>query len=100
ELQRERLRVVPLFALQHLDLDDRRRADVLAQAAADAVLLARLLVVGQREQAAIAARVLAGLVRVMDGDRLAEQVLERRAHRAQHGAGNREDARAVRLRAG
>src|SRR5882724_6381905 len=44
ELERERLGVVALLLLEHLDLDDLGRADVLAEAAADAVLLARLLV--------------------------------------------------------
>src|SRR5882724_8648533 len=49
ELQGEDLGVVALLRLQHLDLDHLGRADVLAEPAADAVLLARLLVVGQSE---------------------------------------------------
>ena len=56
ELEREGLRVVPLLRLEHLDLDHLRRADELAEPAADAVLLAGLLVVGEREQAAEAVR--------------------------------------------
>src|SRR6202008_2927888 len=51
ELEREGLGVVPLLGLQHLDLDDLRRTDVLAEATADAGLFAAVLLVYQREDA-------------------------------------------------
>ena len=58
------------------------RADVLAEPAADAVLLARLLVVGQREHAAEAVGIGALHVGIVHRDRLAEEVDEgRRAWR-------------------
>src|SRR5207253_1073205 len=80
ELEREDLGVVPLLGLQHLDLDHLRRADVLAEAAADAVLFAAVLVVGERQDSAKAVRVDALDVRIVDGDGLAAEVLERDAH--------------------
>src|SRR5262249_28049571 len=52
ELKRERLRVVPLLGLQHLDLDDLRRAGVIAPPAAAASLLAPVLLPGQEETGA------------------------------------------------
>src|SRR5262249_36325877 len=52
ELEGEELRVVPLLRFQHLNLDHLGRADELAEAAADAVLLAGLRVVGERQDPA------------------------------------------------
>ena len=89
KLEREALRVVPSLRLEHLDLDDLRRADVLAQPAADAVLLAALLVVGQRQHAAEAIRVRAHDVGVLDRDRPAQEIAQRRPHRPAHGPGQR-----------
>src|SRR3989454_2765647 len=86
ELQREGLREIPLFRLQHLHLDDLRRTDVLAQAAADAGLLAGLLVVDEREDPPEAVRVRALDVRILDRHRLAEEVPQRDAHRPPDGA--------------
>ena len=80
QLEGEGLGVVPLLRLEHLHLDDLRRADVLAEPAADAVLLARLLVVDEREHAAEAVGILARDVGVVHGDRLAHEVDERDAH--------------------
>ena len=86
ELEGEGLGVVALLALQHLDLDHRRRADELAQPAADAGFLAGLRVVDERQQAAIAIGIRALLVRIVHGHRLAEQVEERDPHRLRDGA--------------
>src|SRR5262249_50722776 len=46
ELEREELRVVPLLGLQHLDLDDLRRANELTEPAAAPVLRSGLRIVG------------------------------------------------------
>src|SRR5438132_11720976 len=81
ELERERLRVVPLLALQHLDLDDLRRTDVLAQTAADAGLLAGVFLVGEREDAPEAIRIWTLDVGIADRHRFAEELLQRHGHR-------------------
>src|SRR3989441_13362168 len=86
ELEREGLRVVPLLGLEHLDLDDLRRADVLAEPAADAVLLAGLGVVGEREDPPETVGIRPLDVRIADRHRSSEQVPQRDRHRSADGA--------------
>src|SRR5262245_59352196 len=85
ELEGERLGVVALLGLEHLHLDDLRRTDVLAEAAADARLLAGVRLVDEGQHAAEAIGIGAGRVRVHDGDRLAEEVAQGHGHGAAHG---------------
>src|SRR5262249_49259708 len=85
QLEGESLGEVALLRLQHLDLDHLGRADVLTEATADAVLLPRLLVVGQREDAAVAVGIHALDRPVVHGDRPADQIDQRRLHRAARG---------------
>src|SRR5262249_47812894 len=84
QLEREGLGEVPLLCLEHLHLDHLRRTDVLAEPASDAVLLAGLLIVGQRQHAPETIRVCALDVRVVDRDRPSDQVDEGDPHRAAH----------------
>src|SRR2546426_186069 len=86
ELEREDLRVVPLGSLEHLDLDDLGRADVLAEPAANAILLAGLGVVGEREDPAEAVGVRPLDVGIVDRHRLAEEIPQRDTHRPADGA--------------
>ena len=85
QLEREGLRIVALLALEHLDLDHRRRADELAQAAADAVLFPGVLVVGEGEQAAEPIRRRPRDRRVVYGHGLPEQVEGRDPHAMEDG---------------
>src|SRR4029450_12567304 len=83
ELQGEGLGEVALLRLEHLHLDDLGRADVLAEATADAVLLARLRVVGEREHAAEPVRVVPGDGGVVHRYRLPEEIDEGGPHGAE-----------------
>src|SRR5262249_36180913 len=85
QLERERLGVVPLLGLEHLDLDHLGRTDVLAEPAPDAVLFAGLLVVGQRQHAAVAVRVDTLDVRIVHGDRPANEIDQGDLHRTPDG---------------
>src|SRR5262245_46600287 len=85
QLEREGLGVVPLLRLQHLDLDHLRRTDELAEATADARLLAAVRLVDQRQDAAEAVGIDPLHRRVLHGDRLAEEVTQGHAHRLAYG---------------
>src|SRR5207245_3518877 len=86
ELEREAVGEVAVLGVEQLDLDYSWRAHVLAEPAPDAVLRARLGIVGQREEAAEAVGIDALHRRIAHGDRPPQQILEGHAHGAAHRA--------------